>query len=323
VHGVVLSVLLAPLSWLWAAATSIRNRRYDARGGTTIDDVAVVSVGNLAVGGTGKTPLASWVAKRASEAGGRPALLLGGYARDETLLHGVWTPGLPVVVDPDRVAGARQARSLGADVVVLDDGFQHRALHRRLDIVLLAVEDRFPGSLLPCGPYREPAGALARANVVVMTRRGGTIGDARRLEARVLSVRGISDKVVTASVWLAPDRMRALAGRGASSRLANPLVVTAIARPEAFLREVESVCEGSAELLAFADHHDYTADDACRARARARDRPIVVTEKDAVKFIEFSEQLGDAWVMEQRVEWDWGEEDVKRLLASLFASEAA
>lgn len=318
--GAVLSVVLTPLSWLWAVVTAVANRRHDRHGGVTIDGVVVVSVGNLAVGGTGKTPLASWVAQRVWEAGGRPALLLSGYGRDEALLHRSWTPDVPLVVDADRVAGARRAGGSGAGVVILDDGFQHRSLARSLDLVLLAVEDPFPGRPLPCGPYREGVRALARAHAVILTRHQGTVDDARRLEAAVLGLQG---GVVTASVWMATEPVRTLVGGDASPGLENPLVVTAIARPQTFLREVALRCQGSAELLAFADHHEFTANDARRARARAGDRPIVMTEKDAVKLVEFSELLEDAFVVGQRLEWDWGEDDVKQLLASLVAAQAA
>jgi tetraacyldisaccharide 4'-kinase len=321
--GAMLSVALTPLSWLWSAVTSLRNRSHDRRAGAAVDGVSVVSVGNLAVGGTGKTPVASWVARSIAEAGGRPALVLRGYGRDEALLHGSWTPGVPVIVDADRVSGVRRARAGGVDVAVLDDGFQHRALARDLDIVLLAVEDRFPGRVLPCGPYREPARSLLRADAVLITRRLGTVGDARRLEETVLGLDGLAAGPVTASLRLAPGRVRALGGEGVPGGLEDPLVVTAVARPDVFLRDVESLCEGSPELFAFSDHHDYTAGDARRVRARAGARPIVVTEKDAVKLADFHDLVGDWWVVGQRLEWDWGEQEVKQLLAGLVPSEAA
>ena len=108
-----------------------------------------------------------------------PALLLSGYGTDEVLLHRSWNPSVPVLADPDRVAGARRAVRDGASTVVVDDGFQHRRLARDLDIVLLSVEDPFPGGVLPVGPYREPAESLARAHAIVLTRRGASIEAAR------------------------------------------------------------------------------------------------------------------------------------------------
>ncbi len=339
--GIVLSAALRPMSWIWSAGAWLRNRRYDRLGGTAVGGLVVVSVGNLAVGGTGKTPLASWIVRQLSASGRHPALLLRGYGRDEALLHALWTPDVPVFVGADRVACAREARDSGSDFVVLDDGFQHRALSRSLDIVLLAVEDPFPGPVLPCGPYREAASALGRADALILTRRSASVAEARRLEQVVHGLEGISGGLVKGSVRLVAADLRRLgvahrprgpASVSASNRLAdatppprleNPVVLTAIARPDTFLRDVESATVGSAELMAFGDHHDFTASDVRGVRARAGSRPIVMTEKDAVKLTDFRNILGEAWVLGQSLEWDWGEGDVLRMLGALVSVENA
>ena len=94
----------------------------------------VVCIGNLTAGGTGKTPAVAWVVEILKKAGRKPAILTRGYGGDESILLGRLLPGVPVIVDPDRVAGAAKAVSGGANVLVMDDGFQHMRLHRDLDV---------------------------------------------------------------------------------------------------------------------------------------------------------------------------------------------
>jgi tetraacyldisaccharide 4'-kinase len=290
----------------------------DRRCGAAVEGLRVVSVGNLAVGGTGKTPVTSWVACSLSEHGAEPAIVLRGYGRDEVLLHREWTPDLPVVVGGDRRAAAQEARDAGADVVVLDDGFQHRRLDRTLDLVLLAVEDPLRDRVLPWGPYREPLAALRRATAVILTRRSATVADARAFAAEVAGLERVPEGIVSACVHLVTDQLLPLSqeDRPLDRRavLRNPLVLTAVGRPDAFLRDVEAMSEGGGELLDYEDHHEFTAEEARAARARAGDRAIVITEKDAVKLRAFSAALGEVWVARQRLAWDWGEDAITALL---------
>ncbi len=317
--GRLLSVLLAPASWLWIAVTAYRNRRHDGAGGETIPGLTVVSVGNLVMGGTGKTPVASWIARWYAEAGHRPALIVSGYGRDEKLLHERWTPEIPVFVGRDRVAAARRAKAAGRDVAIVDDGFQHRRIARDLDIVLLAAEDAFLGGAPPRGPYREGPEALGRADAVLITRRTGSAEEARALAARVEAAhRG----VVKGGVRLTGGRWVDLDGGSPSAALGDVLAVAAVGHPESFLETVRHLVGGSAELVAFADHHEYTRGDLEKLRGRAGERPIVVTEKDAVKLLAHRDLLGEAYVLEQALEWDWGEGEVTELLASATRVEA-
>lgn len=348
--GRVVRVLLLPAEALWRLVTGWRNRRWDRRGGSGVDGLAVVSVGNLAVGGTGKTPFSAWVARKLLASGASPALLLRGYGEDETRLHRRWNPGVPALLGADRLESAGRARDGGADVVVLDDGYQHRRLARDLDIVLLAAEDPLPAPVLPRGPYREPLAALRRADAVVVTRRRAGPEVARLLLERLVAARLLREGVVTASVRLAPGGIvplqehlgggapRGRAGRedgpdatraaesgsrgvgsavAGSPELIDPLVLTAVARPEELCRDVEALTGGEVELLAYADHHDFTAHDAREARARAGARPIVVTEKDAVKLARHLDVLGDTWVLRQSLVWDSGEAALARRLAEV------
>lgn len=313
-----LGLTATPLSWLWRGATEIRNRRSASRA-VRIDGVRVLSVGNLAVGGTGKTPVASWLVRQLIDAGAAPALVLNGYGPDEERLHGMWTPSAPLFADRDRVAATRRAAADGARVVVLDDGFQHRRLARDLDLVLLAVEDPLPVHLLPRGPYRESLSALERADAVILTRRGRTGQvDAERTRDRLSLIDPtIADRLV-ASLHLTPGPLESLSpGRGVAPERLRPVhAVTAIARPDAFLDDVEQIADGVAGVSAFRDHHPFSQADAVRVRARAGTAPIVMTEKDAVKLRSFARELDDAWVLTQRLEWDWGEEELRSLVAT-------
>jgi tetraacyldisaccharide 4'-kinase len=174
---------LAPITWpasaLYRGAIALRNRRYDRPGAAHHVAVPVVSVGNITAGGSGKTPFVRWIAADLLARGIRPAIAMRGYGArpgapaDEAEEYRDLLPDVPVIEDPDRVAAVRAFLAEGdrADCVLLDDGFQHRRLHRDLDIVLVdgtraGLDDR----MLPAGYLREPAASLRRADAVVVTR---------------------------------------------------------------------------------------------------------------------------------------------------------
>jgi len=277
----------------------------------------VVSVGNLTVGGTGKTPVASWIVGLL-EAGGRsPALVSRGYAADELLLHRRWHPGVPIVADPDRVAATMRARGAGADVAVLDDGFQHRRLARDVDIVLVAAEEPWPGRLLPRGPYREPPGSLGRADAVVVTRRTAPPEDAAALASRLNKEHGPFDACAVAC--LEPGGWSELQGGAADAPEGPVLAAAGIARPEAFAEVVRRLLGVDVELVAFPDHHPYDRADVAELRARAGGRTVVITEKDAVKLAPLAKDLGPARVLELVVRWERGEAELKDLITARTA----
>ena len=279
--GDALSLATLPLGALFRLAQGARSAAY-GRGllPSRRSALPVVSVGNLVVGGTGKTPVTSWVAARLHERGLRPAILLRGYGRDEVLLHRRWTPEALVVVGADRVRSAREAERAGAEAIVLDDGFQHRRLARDLDLVLVAAEHPFPGRILPRGPYREPAGALARADLVVVTRR--TAGD-RQVEEALERVQVASGGRAGPVLRLAPAGWTTLEGRDATPPVPPLFAVTSVAGPELFRDSLASLSGEPVALLAFPDHHEFDEADARRMIEEARGRVLVVTEKDAVK----------------------------------------
>ncbi len=302
----------APLEWLFAFGVRRRNRRYDRRTPVRVQGCAVVSVGNLTVGGTGKTPVASWVIGALEREGRRPALVSRGWAEDELLLHRRWHPGVPVVADPDRVAAAERAREAGANVAVLDDGFQHRRLARDVDLVLVAAEDPWPGRLLPRGPYREPPDSLGRAHAVIVTRRTADAEAASVLASRLEREHARLEASCIAS--LEPEGWEGLDGQPADAPEGAVVAATGIARPDEFAEMVRRVLETDVELVAFPDHHRFDRADVVALRSRAGARTVVVTEKDAVKLSALAVELGPVRVLALGIRWERGESSLLELI---------
>ncbi|MBM4022938.1 MAG: tetraacyldisaccharide 4'-kinase, partial [Planctomycetes bacterium] len=199
--------LLGLLALPYGMVTAIRNLAYDR---AVLPDhgaaVPVISVGNLTLGGTGKTPLVAWVARRLLAAGHRPAVVSRGYAArpglpsDEAAELGMLLPDVPHVAERDRMAGVARAVAAGADVAILDDGFQHRRLRRDLDIVAIDASDPFGcDRLFPRGLLRESRRGLARAGAVVLTRAGGVTPE-RRAEIRAAVEQARAGR--PAAIWL-------------------------------------------------------------------------------------------------------------------------
>lgn len=279
--------------------------------------VPVISVGNLAVGGTGKTPCTRWIVEELRRRRVRPAVLHGGYAPDEPALHRSWYPEVPVVVGRDRVAGGARAIAAGAQALVLDDGFQHRRLARDLDIVLVAAEDwtRTP-RLLPRGPWREAPRALARADVVAVTRR---VADRAAAEVVAAELRALAPRADVARLHLRSAGWRTPDGRVQDAPPAGEVAAVAgIARPDAFLANAAAAGANIGPVLLYRDHHRYGAHDVRRIRLAAAGRAIATTAKDAVKLARIAPEL-EIWVLEQSVAVEGGAEALARRLDGLFA----
>jgi len=274
---------------------TVRNRHYDRAPPARLD-VPVVSVGNLAVGGTGKTPLVVHLIERALAKGRRPGVLARGYGRaagaalnDEGMLLAGRFPELLQVQDADRVRGGLRLLAMGADWIVLDDGFQHRRLHRDVDLVCLDAERPFD-AVLPAGRQREPAAGLRRATAVVLTNAGGVREAAvaaieRRVQrhaGRPLPVFvGAHEPVdLVAQPQGATVPLTELRGR-------RVVLLSAIARPERFTATVSRLGAEIVEHVVRRDHAQFDLDgiEALARSAAARDASLLVTEKDAVKLV--------------------------------------
>jgi tetraacyldisaccharide 4'-kinase len=259
--------------------------------------VRVVCVGNLTAGGTGKTPVVTWLARAALAMGKRPAIVLRGYRRggrdgaesDEARLYARLLPGVPVLVDGDRVRAAHAAHALGADVVLLDDGFQHRRLHRDVDVVLLDARDPFGGgAVLPRGFLRESVGGLSRAHVVVLTRSDRVDADAlSRLEARVKS---LAPRAAIVREVHAPTELVALDGTplaGTAELVGRKVTcVSGIGDPTTLAETLGRLGAHVVRAFDFGDHHEFTASqvaDVVRESVAAGAHSCVTTEKDAMR----------------------------------------
>lgn len=288
-----------PLSLVFGTGVRVRNALFDLglrrvhRG-----PVPVISVGNVTVGGTGKTPVSRWLVERLGRAGIRPALVTRGYGDDELALHRRWNPEVPVVAHRDRVRAVRQAHREGAAMAVVDDGFQHRRLHRDVDIALLSPLDPFPPRLLPRGPYREPLRALRRADLILVPWRTPDEGRrARRLAEELGRAPGFPP---VHTFGFAPGPWQRLDGGPAAAPEGPVVVLTSVAKPESVVALVRQTGLESVEILAYPDHHPYREADVKRIRERAGGRTVVTTEKDAVKLEAFAEVLGPVVVLPLR-----------------------
>jgi len=282
----VVRLALMPLALAYDAIVRVRAKAY--RYGVLRAKrlfLPTVAVGNLSVGGTGKTPLAAWIARRYVGWGRTPGILLRGYGTDEPLVHRRLVPEGVVVADPDRVAGAAQARAAGADILVLDDAFQLLSVVRDLNIAVVSAESvegsRWP---LPAGPWREGWHALARADVIVVTRKRASPAAADAL-ARQLEQRGAGTLVCVAHLALGQLEGMQSGTRHGLAVLAGRRVLAAagIADPDTFAMQLRSL-GASVQLQAYQDHHPYAETDLTGlVRGSAGADYVVVTEKDAVK----------------------------------------
>ena len=315
---------LTPFSFAWRSVSWVRNTLYE-RDILRVErtPIPVVSIGNLAVGGTGKTPMSAWMAGELVTRGAKPAIVMRGYGDDEPEVHRLVNPGVPVVVNADRVAAVNDAARQRCDVAILDDGFQHRRLARQEDIVLVS-SDRWhePIRLLPAGPWREPPSALSRASLVIVTRKAADAASAQALMQR-LSKLTRSGKGAVATLALSSlhdvtsgriHPLDGLAGR-------RVLAVAGIADPDSFVRQLQA--KGAiVELRRFPDHHAYESTDIAQLErdAGAFDH-IICTLKDAVKLgTRWPREGPPLWYVSLRCEIEVGGADVSAMLDRVFAA---
>jgi tetraacyldisaccharide 4'-kinase len=296
----------SPWQRFWGAVLEARARRAAAHAERL--PRPVVSVGNLHLGGGGKTPLVIALAARLAERGLRPAILSRGYRRqsrgalvvsrgagpevaperagDEPFLMASRLPGVPVVVGERRIEAGRLAWAAVApppDLFLLDDGFAHTALARDVDLLVFPAADPFAGGRLPpAGRLRAPLAAAARADAAVLTGAEGAPGEAERLAA-ALAPFGFAGRCFTSATVALPPRLDS----GEVLAAATPVfAVAAIARPRAFFDAARSSGVDLRGRRAFRDHHAYPARDleAVEEAARAAGAVcLLTTEKDAAK----------------------------------------
>ena len=324
--------LLTPLSWLYGGMAVLRRRWLEARARGL--DRPVVSVGNVTCGGTGKTPVVEMIARELCRLGCRPAILSRGYGgsaagaagNDELHVLAANLPGVPHYQGKDRHPLGLEAIARGADVLILDDGFQHARLKRDLDLVLIDALDPFGGGrVLPAGLLREPLAVLAHADLLAITRSNRV--DPMLLTTLSSYLRARFPTIPQIFIETHPIEWRALGGGTEppeALRGRRCLAFCGIGNPESFRREIEALGVAVAELIPFPDHHRYTRQDleaieSCAAGVRADG--VLLTQKDAVKIPREGKMA--AWKMlriESRV--TRGAEEYARALASLSRGPA-
>lgn len=322
-----LALPLAAVSLVFHGLVAWRNWAFDrgTRSSRVVRGVRVVSVGNLNVGGTGKTPAVIYIANLCLARGKRVAVVSRGYGRpaerarvicgasmhsdevgDEPLLISRRCPSVPVLVGTDRVALAEQARGeFGAEIILLDDGMQHRRVWRDVEIVVIDEEVGLGnGHLLPWGPLREPPQSLGRANLLWI--RASADGNPSLPRPAVPFVR--------ARYWvqslLDPT---GVSGAVASLRGKKVFVFCGLARPLRVVRTVQNLGAESVGSRFFPDHHSFSARDldSVLRLARARGAELIITsEKDFARL----PKGFPAWALSLDVEITEGSEHLLRLL---------
>lgn len=297
--------MIGTLSTLYGAAAAWRRSWYTREPSRQRRlDRPVVSVGNLRVGGSGKTPIVEYIARLLVAAGERPAILTRGYARrvandgvtvvsdgtrvlagldsagDEPLMLAASLLGVPVLVGADRYLSGRLAeRRLGATVHLLDDGFQHLQLARDVDLLLVSEED-LDDRPLPAGRLRERLTAAASADAALVT--AGYDSAAERIARGCGIARAFR---VTRAIG-APRQLTGARDTVVVPPASRVFVVAAIARPDRFVADIAAAGWEISGVLSFRDHHRFAARDLRRidAEARAKGSAVVLTtEKDAVR----------------------------------------
>jgi len=317
---VAVAALLGLLALPYGAVVALRNRLYD-RGLLPQGELPcpVVSVGNLTVGGTGKTPTVILMARILRERGWRPAVLSRGYggsarepvnvvsdgkrvvlgwseAGDEPVLIARTLPEVPVLTGTMRLLTGRAAvEKFGANVLILDDAFQHRSLRRSLDVVLIDAARPFGnGSMLPRGPLREKPEGLRRAHVIIRT---GAEENAMEPTPGLFGL----------PCFRGYRRAEALVGAGTGQvfpvediRGRKGCAFAGIGRPDSFRESLAGLGAQVVSFRPFDDHHPYgpgDLDDLLRLAAASGAGLIVTTEKDAVRLADFPDFLAELFFL--------------------------
>jgi tetraacyldisaccharide 4'-kinase len=294
----------------------------------------VISIGNITTGGTGKTPMVQWLARALLARGHHPAILLRGYtvgnsttSDEATLLHR--SLNIPVIANADRAAAGAKllAEHPEIDVILLDDGFQHRRAHRDLNIVLIDATEPFGyGHVLPRGMLREPPRGLRRADLFIITRSNLISRDQlanvwaetasfSSSDPKIFNARNRIKSVVSAQESLPMESLK-------SRRIFS---FCGIGNPQSFRKELLSTGAIDVGHRAFGDHHDYVRADLDQLFAQAKQQNaemLITTEKDWVKIEPLIQSSDPIPIWRAQLEMEFDEPDVRQLLGYIDALTA-
>jgi tetraacyldisaccharide 4'-kinase len=295
--------------------------------------VPVISAGNITVGGTGKTPLVIWLCNLFREQNVNCAILTRGYktsknTNDEPGMLAKNCPGTAIVINPDRLAGAIEAvKKHKAQVMIMDDGFQHRRLHRNIDIVTIDAMVPFGyGKMLPAGFLREPVSALKRAQAAILTR--CDLVSKNNLAELTTTISRINSNLIVAQTRHTP--VSAVAGEKQIQledlKGKNTYVFCGIANPGAFLATMGLIGANIVGSKIYDDHHNYTANDVndiYHDAEKSGARIILTTEKDYNKISKPASEAGDLVLayLAVRLEFVDGLDRIRELIERSFAGK--
>lgn len=316
----------------YGAVISARNYLYDRRI-VPIEHfpIPVISVGNLTLGGTGKSPMVAWLCRFFLEQNAHPGLVSRGYKKssqsgnDEFLEMSQRFPTIPHLQDKNRVEAIRRLlRTEKVDLIILDDAFQHRRVERTIDLVLLDATAPFGfGHIFPRGTLRESLGSLRRADAVLLTR-SDLVSEAERqaIRQRVLA---FHPNVIWGETVHVPASLVSIESLSAepikSIRGQSALAFCGIGNPAAFQKTLEHCGVRVAKLIPFPDHHRYTSRDAGEIVRTAKELgtdSILCTMKDLVK-INRSDFAGlPLWAVSIEIQFTVGESAVRKRLGNVL-----
>lgn len=305
------------LVWIAVAVRNFLNPQEQYRA-----PIPTISVGNITVGGTGKTPFVKWLVRRLVEVGFRPAILTPlNESADEVKEHAgenlSRVMSCPVFPGRDRVESVKRAVELGATVIVLDDGFQYRRLHRDVDIVLWDATSLLSAS----NPFlREPLSNLKRATCIVISRADALKAYEReRLKHQIEEFAG-QGKVLAAFGYEPSGTKPAVSGKffeGEDFRAKRVLLVAGVANPNYFLLTALRAGFTPVAMVCFPDHHRYNLSDVKLIAELASTESVdavLTTQKDAVKLREFWQSDLPLLVLEVKLHWFWGERELWQIV---------
>jgi tetraacyldisaccharide 4'-kinase len=304
----------------------LRDARYE-RGAAPVETLPLptIAVGNLSVGGSGKTPVAGWIAHHFASRGRIPGILTSGYGRDEALLHQLRIPTARVIADPDRGRAARRAKEQGAQLLILDDAFQLRGIARDYNLAVVSAEtSRAVPWPLPAGPWREGWKALGRADGLVITRKRASLEAAQDALRRFGAL--IRSGGATGIVQLSVSRYEGLeSGKlvpAESLRDRRVVAASAIADPDAFVAQTKAT-GALVQVASWPDHHEFADEDlAWLAKAARKADHLIVTQKDAVKLKgRWPASIPEPLVAVLDLVWDQGETEILRALEAVIPTE--
>ena len=322
-------ILLYILSLVYGLAILIRKLLYSL-GVFKSEEVPlkVISVGNLTLGGTGKTPFVVELSRILKNDLKKDAsILIRGYGWDEQAMLKQYLPNTPVIVGEDRVKSAHRAIKLyGDDTAILDDGFQYWELKRSLDIILIDSRNPFGnGHLFPRGILRETKRAVARAHAIVFTKVNKKNFKLDDIKKELL---GINKNLIFLEAFHKPKNFFEVRSKKTLDlswvRGKRAILVSSIGDPVYFEETVTEIGANVIEHIKFPDHHNYNESDVVRIMNRCNERKfdfIITTDKDAVKFNRMSFSFGDYTLVTLAVEMDIvsGKEELIARLNSLYS----